>query len=381
MNKKWMIGGLLVAAVIGVAVFSRMNKKEPFARAVSDPIVEITKPEKRDIRLTTGLVGQVEPETVVYVYPKASGEVTAVNVKAGETVSEGDILCSIDTKQVTTAKSSYDSAALQLKQAQEELARQTVLYNGGGISQQAFNQYQDSVTSAEINYNNAKTNYENQLSYSEIKAPISGIVEICNIAVYDTVSAQNLVCVISAQGAKTVSFATTERIWSNLSVGDVLSIEKDGQSYNGTITEIASMADSSSGLFDVKAVMSDNVTEGVLPTGSRVKLYVISEKSLQTMSVPVDAVYYDGGVSYIYTYDREAGVIHKLAVETGIYDSEYIEVLDGLTYDDEVLTTWTSELYEGIKVRIKGEASAQAASDGAAAGDLPAGAPGQGPRQ
>lgn len=362
MNKKLAVGGVVVAAACAL-ILPRIFTKEPFAEATADPMVEIVLPETRDIRLTTGLVGTVEPEDVVYVYPKASGEVTEVSVKAGELVEQGQQLCVIDTKQIESAKSSMDSAALALSQARDELARQSVLYAGGGISRQAYEQYQNNVKSAEITYENAKVNYDNQVSYSQIQAPISGMVEVCNIDVFDQVGQSNLLCVISGRGAKVVSFSVTERIRSYLREGDGIVVEKDGEPYDGVITEISFMADSDTGLFTVKARLDENIDESRLPTGSMVKLFVVSEKAEGVLAIPVDAVYYEGGLSWIYTYDSDAQSLHKVQVEVGLYDSEWIEVKSGVDLDTQVLATWSSELYEGTKVRVKGQASDAPGSD------------------
>lgn len=117
---------------------------------------------------------------------------------------------------------------------------------------------------------------------------------------------------------------------------------------------VSFMADSSTGLFKVKARLDESVDEAKLPTGSMVKLYVISEHADQVLTVPVDSVYYDGGLAYVYTCDMEELSLHKVQVEVGLYDSDWIEIKSGLTVDDHVLTTWSSELYEGTTVRIKG---------------------------
>lgn len=353
MVKKVMIGAAILA-LLGALILPKALKKQPFAEGVADPIVELIQPEVRDISLTTGLVGEVEPEDVVYIYPKASGEVTEVKVKAGEIIQEGQLICVVDTKQIESAKSSLDSAQLSLKQAQEELSRQSILYSGGGLSQQAYEQYQDKVKAAQITYDNAKINYDNQVSYSQIQAPISGMVELCNIQVYDQISPGDLLCVIAGQGAKVVSFSVTERIRNYLEEGDSIVVEKDGESYEGQIIEVSFMAESSTGLFKVKARLDDSIDETKLPTGSMVKLYVISEHADQVLTIPVDSVYYDGGLAYVYTYNMEEFSLHKVQVEVGLYDSEWIEIKSGLGTDDHVLTTWSSELYEGTKVRVKG---------------------------
>ena len=266
----------------------------------------------------------------------------------------------VDRKQIENARSTLDSAELALRQAKEELSRQSILYSGGGISQQAYRQYQDNVTSAQIACDNARVNYNNQVSYSQISAPISGIVEVCNIEQYDQVSQGDLICVISGRGARIVSFSVTERIRANLDEGDRITVEKDREQFEGTIYEVSTMADTVTGLFKVKARLDDNMDEAKLTTGSLVKLYVVSESADNVMTVPVDAVYYDGGLAYVYTCDRDTMSLHKVQVEAGLFDSERIEIISGLNGDEEVLTTWNSELNEGTKVRIKDKTEAEA---------------------
>ena len=69
------------------------------------------------------------------------------------------------------------------------------------------------------------------------------------------------------------------------------------------------------------------------------------------MTVPVDAVYCEGGVGNVYVY--EDGTVHKKEVEVGIFDSELAEIKAGLTENDLVISTWSSELYEGSTVKLK----------------------------
>ena len=195
-------------------------------------------------------------------------------------------------------------------------------------------------------------------------APISGTVELCDVKVYDTVNSGNLLCVISGEGAKVVSFSVTERIRGNLNPGDQIRVEKDGNEYTGIIYEVSTMTDSTTGLFPVKARIDESLEDGSLPTGSSVKLYVVAQRSDQVLSVPLDSVYYEGGNSYVYTYDSSSSTLHKIQVETGLNNSDYIEIDSGLTTDDLVLTTWSSELSEGTKVRLKGSAETQTAQDG-----------------
>lgn len=343
---------LCIAALIAL-ILPRVLTEKQFAEAMPDPVVTVEKPESGNITLTTNLIGSIEPEDVVYVYPKAAGEVTEVKVKAGDQVEAGELICIIDTKQVENAKSTLDSAQLALKQAQEDYNRQAVLYGAGDISQQAYEQSQDTVKAAQITVHNAENNYNNQVSYSQLKAPISGKVEVCNIETFDTVSQGNLICVISGQGAKIVMFSATERVHNSLTEGKQIRVEKDGAEYMGAIYEVSSMADESTGLFQVKARLDGDTGSGSLPTGSLVKLSVVKDHAENVMTVPIDSIYYDDGLAYVYVYDQ--GVVHKIQVEPGISDAERMEIRSGLHGDEDVLISWSTELYEGARVQLQND--------------------------
>ena len=91
------------------------------------------------------------------------------------------------------------------------------------------------------------------------------------------------------------------------------------------------------------------------------------------MLVPVDAIYYSGGKGYVYLY--EDGKAKMASVEIGLYDSENAQILSGIKADDMVVSTWSSNLYEGADIRLKSDAeAADTAGDGqGAGGQTPAG--------
>ena len=168
--------------------------------------------------------------------------------------------------------------------------------------------------------------------------------------VKDVASSASPLCVIAGEGAKSVSFSVTEAVLDQVHVGEQIKIEKNGSDYVGTVTEVNTMVDAATGLFKVKATVEDN---GSLISGSSVKLYITSDKAENVMTIPVDAVYYSNGEPYVYTYDN--GTVHKVTVETGISDDEKMQILSGLSADNEVITTWDPELYEGAPAVLAGE--------------------------
>lgn len=356
MKKKTIIIAAAVA-LVAVAMIPRMFNKEVSVVA-SLPVVAVEKPAAGTIEIETGLTGIVEPAAMVSIVTKAGGEVTDVLVKAGDYVEEGQLLAQVDTKQVEAAKISLDTAAIGLQDAKTNLERMTVLYQSGDISLQAFEQVRSAAQMAQLQYDGAKLAYDNQIEFSSITAPISGLVETFNAEVHDNIGAGTLLCVISGEGGKAISFDVTERVVKGLKQGDAIRVEKNGSEYEGVITEVSSMADGASGLFKVKAVMEE---ADALATGTMVKIYVISERAENVMTVPTDAVYYEGGIAK--TYILKDGKVAENPVTVGIYNAELTEITEGLAAEDDVIVTWSSELFEGSEVEIYNDDKNEAAAD------------------
>ena len=182
MKKKVVIAGVVVAVIAVAAGISAMRKK-PVEEETLIPVVNVENPQMGSIELYRSLVGKVEPSDVVYIYPKAAGEITDVFVKAGDMVQEGQPICKIDTKQVEAARLQMESAQQAMNDANTNLGRQQALFAAGDIASVAFEQAQTQAKNAQIAYDSAKLNYDYQVEFANVTAPISGKVETCNIEV------------------------------------------------------------------------------------------------------------------------------------------------------------------------------------------------------
>ncbi len=353
MKKGIVIAVVVVAAAAAAGIYlgAREPQQETPRESVAPPVVQVTSPVRGDIQVSRSLIGSVEPSDMVYVVPMAAGEITAVHVNVGDYVTEGQVLCEIDTKQVDSARLQMEAAEVQLKDAQTNLERMRVLYQTGDIAAQNFEQVESSAKAAQIQYDSAKLAYEYQMDFSQITASISGRIESSSMEVHGMATQSNPLCVIAGEGGKTISFSVTEALRAHLKVGDSIQVEKSGSQYTGTITEVGSMVSATTGLFDVKAAVD---SADALVSGTTVRVSVVTDRAADTLVLPADAIYYNNGSPFVYTYD--SGTIHEVAVETGISDDESIQVLSGLTEEDQVITTWSPELYEGAPAVLEEDA-------------------------
>lgn len=345
-SSKRLIAGAVVLFVAAGLVFKLVSGKKEEVQYETRPTVAIQTPAAGDITLYTELTGTVEPVSRATVMPKISGEILEVNFQAGDVVQAGQVLCKIDSDALRTMELQMQSASVAADTAARELARLQPLFDGGFVSQQQFQQAQDAATSARLAYETAKTQYDLQLEYTTVTAPISGVIESRGIELHDHVSPSGSICVISGGDQLQVNFGVTEKVMKNMSVGDVLTVEKNGSSYEGNLTEIGAMVNAS-GLYDAKAAVSQGAS---LTNGAKVKLTVVMDRAENAMTVPVDAVNYDDGAAFVYCY--EEGAAKKVMVETGIYDSQNMEIISGLEADSQVIITWSNELVDGQQVLL-----------------------------
>ena len=347
-------GAAVIAVAVAGLVLPKMWGDKEQLIAETPPAVTVEKPQIRSIELSNELIGTIESDSIVYVTPLGSGEITSVAVQAGETVSAGQLLCVIDTKQVESSRIVAETAKITYDDAQKNLDRYSVLYSSGDMPEADYQSLVDKVEMARLQYENAKVAYDIQLESSRVTAPIGGRVENFNVSVHDMVSPQSLLCVISGEGGKAVTFYVSERIVSGLKTGDSIRLEKSGTEYTAAITEVSTIIDQQSGLFKVKA----SVPKGeALAVGTSAKLYVVSRKAENVLTVSLDSVYYEGGSPFIYTY--EDGALRQNPVTVGLADDQYVEVQEGITAEDQVVNTWTREMFDGSRVTLVGEVEEQ----------------------
>ena len=345
-SSKRLIAGAVVLLVAAGFVFKLVSGKEEAPQYETRPTVAVQTPVTGDITLYTELTGTVEPVSRASVMPKISGEILEVNFQAGDTVQAGQVLCKIDSDALRTMELQMQSASVAADTAARELARLQPLFDGGFVSQQQFQQAQDAATSARLAYETAKTQYDLQMEYTTVTAPIGGVIESRGIELHDHVSPSAPICVISGGDQLQVNFGVTEKVMKNMNVGDALTVEKNGSTYEGNLTEIGAMVNAS-GLYDAKAAVSQGAS---LTNGAKVKLTVVMDRAEGAMTVPVDAVNYDNGNAFVYCY--EDGTAKKTMVEAGIYDSQNMEIISGLEADSQVIVTWSNELVDGQQVLV-----------------------------
>lgn len=178
----------LIALLIAVVGWSLTRPAKAQKSATAAVPVKVVTVQVEDVpRFVTGIGSVLSLQSVV-IRPQVDGILTKVLVKEGQQVKVGELLATLDDRSIRAsleqARAQLAQSKAQLDVAQLDLKRYRQLTEDNGISRQTYDQQQALVRqlSATAQGNEASINAAQvQLSYTQIRSPVSGRVGIRNV--------------------------------------------------------------------------------------------------------------------------------------------------------------------------------------------------------
>lgn len=349
-KKKIYIVSIFLLIILVFLIIAKLKRSNLEIDTSDIAYVSVESIKKSDIYNKRSIVGKIEASDTYYVMPKTAGEIIEIYVKNGDKLKKDDPIAKIDNeKQRDASKYRYEQAKSNEESISASFNRISVLYAAGDVSRQEYEQMKSRAEVASSQLKAAKLDYDTNIEYGTVISPADGIVQNTDMTIDSMVNMQSVICILSSSDSKIVKFSVPENILSYISMGDLIEIEKDSRKYKGEINKISGIADERSGLFDIEA----SIDAENLPEGINVKLSLVGEHRENTYTLPLDSLYFSNNRAYVYIY--KDGILEKREVKIGIEDEEKAEILEGIDEDELVISTWTSELYDGAKVNLREE--------------------------
>lgn len=283
---------------------------------------------------------------------KATEAENAYNKVAGSSSGLQSSIAAMQTQlaslrsQKSSVKSSITSTENSRDQLQGQISQSSYSYE---ITQNEVYPQSDAASQAQLGA--ASVGVESAqllLDYCTVTAPISGVVESFTAEENGMAAAGNVFAIISNKDSMTVTFHATEKARNNFKEGDRVTVERNGQTFEGNITEIGTMADSSSKLFQIKAAITN--AGDSLPNGVSVKVYATTQREQSDLIIPYDSVYFSAGEAYVYCVEDNKLV--KTPVTIGMMTDTQVTVEEGLSPDSLLVDNWSSKLRDGAEVEV-----------------------------
>ena len=282
-------------------------------------------------------------------YDAAAATVTATSSQLA-LAKQGLSAAQAGVNTINSGKTQLKSGIDQIETSQDTLtdslntAKQAYSITQNEVYPQTDATYTAQLNQAAVGIESAQM----QLDYCTVTAPISGVIEAINVEKEGMAAAGNVAYIISNKDSMTVTFDVAEAAKNTLNIGDHVTVERNGQTFDGSITEIGTMAGQQTKLFRVKATVTG--AGDALPNGVSVKVSATTEKEDNKMLIPFDSLYFSGGDAYVYCVEDNKLV--RTSVTVGLMDDEHAVIEDGLTTDSLVVDNWSAKLRNGAGVEI-----------------------------
>jgi RND family efflux transporter MFP subunit len=325
------------------------------------------KTKAQTVSRTYPAVGTVRPKSETSISAQISAQITDVHVKAGEIVTSGTLLITLDSRQAAArlesarealrgarasrdkARQAIESAEASYTNAKQHFARIKSFYASGAATQQEFENAQagylqaraalsmsrESLVEAEAGIQQATetiTQATVHLGFSEILAPVDG--EIIRILVEpgDLALPGKPLAAVRTKGGYRVEAHVREGLINTIKTGSQLQavIPTPGLSLNAVVEEIIPYADPQTRTFLVKAAIP--AKEGIY-SGMYAKL-LVPEARRTIITLDKEAVIHAGQLELVMV--KTNGTWQRRYITTIPLDNTRVEVLSGLSANETI---------------------------------------------
>ena len=363
------------------------------AKQTSKTIYQTAKVERGTIISSVTTTGSVATSNSTSVTTQASGVISKIYVKDGDTVKSGQVIADIDLdlqgkQRAAQSYASYQSAKNSLQSAKDKYfslqssmmtkwktymeVAQNSTYENPDKSPNAANRnlpqfyatsddwlateadYKNQagiVSQGETNLNNAWLSY--QQTSSTVYAPITGTITGLSLQVGSFITAQSnssggstsqRIANVVTTAPPTITVNLTEIDTPKVSIGNKATVTFDalpGKTFSGNIVSIDTVGAVSSGVTSYPATIKLDVPDTQIYSNMGAQATIITNTKTDTLFVPSTSVTTVDGSSYVKGMGK-TGVPEENAVEVGISSDTQTEILSGLSEGDTVITGSTN---------------------------------------
>ncbi len=309
--------------------------------------VEVTALGRGEIEAVLRLSSNLEAEAEVQVFAEAPRRVTRLLVEEGTPVRAGQVLVQLQDDE---QKSAVAKAEIELKESERDYERAKELYEQKLVTEETFTEAGYKVERNRL----ALADARRELSYTQVRAPIAGVVTQRLVNLGDQVTVNQALFRIVDFNSIVARIYVPEKDMVRLAVGQPARLRADalgGRVFSGSIDRISPVVDPSTGT--VKVTVATPRQEGLRP-GMYVDVELVTAVHDQALLVPKRALVYDNDQVFVFRLKDERRV-ERLRVAPLLENTDFIEPADGLAAGDQLVVAGQSGLKDNGLVRLPGD--------------------------
>ena len=347
---------LFVCSILALAACKRDGGDEKAKGADAKPAAEVKIPvevalvNRESISSNFQGTAALEAEAVAQVVAKTGGVILKILVEEGEQVSRGALMAQLENDR---QRLNLAQASANLRKVQNDMKRQTELFNRKLIGSGVFEQLKFDLETQKASYDIAVL----ELSYTEIRAPISGTLSQRLVKLGNQINLGQTLFRIDDFDPLEARVAVPERDMQAIKAGQPVQMLVDampGKVFIGTVGRVSPVVDPKTGTFDVIAQFND--ASQTLRSGMFGRVNIVTATHNDTLVVPRVALLTEDGSAAVYIV--AGGRVARKSVRVGFTGDGRSEILEGLTAGDQVITLGQNAVREGSLVEVVNAAKA-----------------------
>jgi len=390
--------------------------------------VQVAPVEKTTIEHTITTQAILFPRQQAAIVPKISAPVQKFLVRRGSPVHEGELLAVLENRDLSAAaqdtggaykqaEATYETTTaaslpeeIQKAQADEQQAKQMLdaqekifqsrqqLFDQGALPRKELDQSRVDITQARNQYaiakkhvdylvakgkeqalksaagqlESAKGKYlgaQAQLSYSEIRSPIDGVVTDRPLYPGEMAAAGTPLLTVMDVSSVIAKAHIPQDDAAALKVGDngTMTVPGIKKPIEGKVTVVSPALDPNSTTVEVWLEAKNPKHE--LKPGTSMQLSLTAQTVKDALVVPASSVITTPDGAFAVMLAGPDGRAHQKAVKLGIRNGDDVQILEGVTASDKVITSGAYGLPDKTKIKIEAaEVPSEGASEGAKEG-------------
>ncbi|GAB4185517.1 MAG: efflux RND transporter periplasmic adaptor subunit [Wenzhouxiangellaceae bacterium] len=287
----------------------------------------------------------LEPERQATVVAKTTGVVLEILAEEGDSVSAGQIIARLEQDQYALEA---ERARANLERLENELERATELHKRQLMSADEYERARFDTAAQRAAYNLAKL----ELDRTEIRAPISGVISERLVKVGNLITQHEPVFRIDDFSPLWAILHVPERELNTLQQGQPVALNLDAypaEQFSGRVLRISPVVDPATGTFKVTAEISDET--GRIKPGLFGRVQIIYDRRDNVPVVSKGAVLSEDGRNAVFVLAAD-NTVQRREITLGYEQNDVVEVIDGLTPGDRVVTAGKGSLRDGATVEV-----------------------------
>jgi len=405
-----LLRALPVSLIVGLMAITTVSCSKGEKEAEPVVTVQTAVAERGKIEQVITADAILFPKDQAAITPKITAPVKAFYVNRGSRVHRGELLAVIENRDLAAAevenKGTYEQAQatygietasslpeewqkaeFDLKAAKQEYDAQQkiydsrkILYEQGALPRKDFDQSAVAVIQAKASYEiaqrhltaleaagkkdqmklakgqltSAQGKYEGaaaQLSYSEIRSPIDGVVTERPLYPGETAPAGTPLLIVMDTSSVIARAHIPQAAAAALKAGDEATVTAPGNiQVNGKVSLVSPALDPNSTTVEVWVAAPN--PDGSLRPGTTATVQMIARTLNDAIIVPASALLKTPeGASTVMVAGAD-GKAHHVSVETGIRQGDRLQITQGLSGGEKIITAGAYGLPDNTKVRI-----------------------------